>query len=80
MIVQFHPACHVRSVRNEAIREYKLPMDIIAMRSMAPHDILFLDTNADMFRHFQTRCENYFQDGRIHEKFITRTYGALQIK
>jgi hypothetical protein len=43
MIGQFHPKCKEKSIHNQGFLASLSPYPLIAIRNMAPHDIIFLD-------------------------------------
>jgi heptaprenyl diphosphate synthase len=50
MIGQFHPRCDERAVRNRGFRFSIAPIAMLAIRHMAPHDILFLHPSGRWFK------------------------------
>jgi hypothetical protein len=76
MVAQFHPNCDVRAVRNEAFRVSKSPLAAIAIRRMAPHDILFLHTSAERFHEYEDRFDHHYAHGRIHDPLLIKMYAA----
>ena len=80
MVAQFHPNCDVRAVRNEGFRVATSPMAAIAIRRMAPHDILFLDASAERFHEYEHRFNHHYQQGRIHDPLLMQKYRATHEK
>ena len=80
MVAQFHPNCEVRAVRNEAFRVAKSPLAAIAIRRMAPHDILFLGNTAERFRQYEERFDHHYTHGRIHDPLLIQLYSDTHAK
>ncbi len=80
MVAQFHPHCDVRAVRNEAFRIARSPIAAIAIRRMAPHDILFLTNSAERFQQYEDRFDHHYAHGRIHDPLLIRLYADTQAK
>ncbi len=74
MVAQFHPNCDVRAVRNEAFRVAKSPIAAVAIRRMAPHDILFLNMSAPRFHEYERRFDHHYAHGRIHDPLLIKMY------
>jgi len=74
MVAQFHPNCDVRAVRNEFFRVARSPLAAVAIRRMAPHDILFLHSDADRFHEYEERFDHYYAVGRIHDPLLIKLY------
>jgi hypothetical protein len=74
MVAQFHPNCDVRAVRNEAFRVAKSPIAAVAIRRMAPHDILFLGNTAARFHEYEDRFDHHYAHGRIHDPLLIKMY------
>ena len=49
MLGQFHPACPEAAVRNPEFLVSRSPVPMLALRTMAFHDILFLDSDRRLF-------------------------------
>jgi heptaprenyl diphosphate synthase len=80
MVAQFHPNCDVRAVRNEAFRIARSPMAAIAIRRMAPHDILFLTNSAARFQQYEERFDHHYTHGRIHDPLLIQLYADTHAK
>jgi hypothetical protein len=80
MTAQFHPNCDVRAVRNEGFKVARSPMAAIAIRRMAPHDILFLDGSPERFHEYERRFNHHYQHGRIHDPLLMEKYATTHAK
>jgi hypothetical protein len=68
MIGQFHPRCEERGIYNRDLKVSKSPYPLIAMRHMAIHDILFLDSDLTWFNPYNLRFGHRFRSpGGLHE-------------
>lgn len=76
MIGQFHPNCDERAVRNSGFRVSIAPLALLAIRYMAPHDILFLHPSARWFKEYYSRFHSHFQRGRIRDPFLLSLYSS----
>jgi hypothetical protein len=74
MIGQFHPNCDERAVRNPGFRVSVAPVAMLAIRHMAPHDILFLHHSAQWFKEYDARFRSHFQRGRIRDSLLLSLY------
>jgi hypothetical protein len=80
MVAQFHPNCDVRAARNEAFRVARSPIAAIAIRRMAPHDILFLGGSATRFHAYEGRFDHHYAHGRIHDPLLIKLYADTHEK
>ncbi|GAB1644397.1 DUF6875 domain-containing protein [Krasilnikovia sp. MM14-A1259] len=55
MLAQFHPDCLETAARNSAFPVAQAPVPMLALRNMAFHDILFLDSDRRMFHAYSRR-------------------------
>jgi hypothetical protein len=78
MVGQFHPRCDERAVRNPGFRVSIAPVAILAIRHMAPHDILFLHRSARWFKEYDSRFRSHFQRGRIRDSHLLSLYSAAR--
>lgn len=76
MIGQFHPACEESAIRNQAFRVSRAPHALVAMRRMAPHDILFLHENPLWFALYRERFGDYADSGRLRDPLMRQTYAS----
>ncbi|GAA2943586.1 DUF6875 domain-containing protein [Streptomyces enissocaesilis] len=76
MIGQFHPHCDERAVRNPAFRVSVAPLGVLAIRRMAPHDVLFLHDRRNWFGIYDRLFRSYYQRGRIRDPLLRRLHRA----
>lgn len=74
MIGQFHPECDERAVRNPAFPVSRSPMALVAMRHMAPHDVLFLHEDRRWFEMYDARFGAHFRRGKVRDVFMRELY------
>ncbi len=78
MVGQFHPACDTPAVHNSAWREVsRSPVPLIAMRHMAIHDILFLQSDKDWFLQYELQFGQRFRNPEElseHDKPLVKYY------
>jgi hypothetical protein len=78
MVGQFHPLCDERAVRNSDFRVSVAPVALLAMRHMAPHDILFLHDSGRWFQEYDMRFGFHFQRGRIRDSLLLSMYSEAR--
>jgi hypothetical protein len=78
MIGQFHPRCAERAVRNPDFRVSVAPVAMLAIRHMAPHDILFLHRSERWFKEYDARFQSHFERGRIRDSLMLSLYRAAR--
>jgi hypothetical protein len=78
MIGQFHPCCDERAVRNSGFRVSVAPVAMLAIRHMAPHDILFLHHSGRWFKEYDSRFRSHFQRGRIRDSLLLSLYNKAR--
>ncbi|WP_369145030.1 DUF6875 domain-containing protein [Streptomyces sp. R44] len=76
MIGQFHPNCDERAVRNTGFRVSVAPIGLLAMRRMAPHDVLFLTGRRDWFEKYDTTFRSHYERGRVRDPLLRELYQA----
>jgi hypothetical protein len=76
MIGQFHPACDEPAIRNLAFPVSRAPVALLAIRRMAPHDILFLHTRPEWFAAYQQRFGDHIHRRELRDPHLRRLYGA----
>jgi hypothetical protein len=76
MIGQFHPHCAERAVRNPDFKVSVAPVAMLAIRHMAPHDILFLHRSEQWFKEYYSRFRSHFERGRIRDSLMLSLYRA----
>src|ERR1700754_1146454 len=74
MIGQFHPQCDERAVRNPEFKVSVAPVAMLAIRHMAPHDILFLHRSERWFKEYDARFRSHYQRGRIRDSLLLSLY------
>jgi hypothetical protein len=78
MVGQFHPRCDERAVRNPDFRVSVAPVAMLAIRHMAPHDILFLNRSGQWFKEYDLRFGSHFQRGRIRDPLLLSLYSEAR--
>jgi hypothetical protein len=78
MIGQFHPHCGERAIRNPDFRVSVAPVAMLAIRHMAPHDILFLHHSGRWFKEYDSRFRSHFQRGRIRDSLLLSLYNGAR--
>jgi hypothetical protein len=78
MIGQFHPNCDERAVRNSGFRVSIAPVALLAIRHMAPHDILFLHNSEHGFKEYDSRFRSHFQRGRVRDSLLRSLYSRAR--
>jgi hypothetical protein len=78
MVGQFHPRCDERAVRNPDFRVSVAPAAMLAMRHMAPHDILFLHHSEQWFKEYDLRFGSHFERGRIRDSLLLSLYNEAR--
>ncbi|GAA1233267.1 hypothetical protein GCM10009608_80960 [Pseudonocardia alaniniphila] len=74
MVGQFHPNCDERAFRNSGFRVSIAPVALLAIRHMAPHDVLFLHDSERWFRVYHSRFHTYFERGRVRDPLLLSLY------
>jgi heptaprenyl diphosphate synthase len=74
MIGKFHPRCDDRAVRNSGFRVSVAPVAMLAIRHMAPHDILFLRDSERWFREYDSRFGSHYQRNQIRDSLLRTLY------
>ena len=62
MVAQFHRRCNERCVYNGGLKISSSPHALMAIRHMAIHDILFLNTELTWFKEYNIRFGDKFRD------------------
>ncbi|WP_433286318.1 DUF6875 domain-containing protein [Pseudonocardia sp. CA-142604] len=78
MVGQFHPNCDERAFRNSGFRVSIAPVALLAIRHMAPHDILFLHDSERWFREYHRRFHSYFERGRVRDPLLISLYSRAR--
>lgn len=74
MIGQFHPACVTSAVRNPSFAVSRSPIALVAIRHMAPHDVLFLHDRREWFEAYHGRFGRYFGSRRVRDMRMCQLY------
>ena len=78
MVGQFHPRCDERAVRNSDFRVSVAPVAMLAIRNMAPHDILFLNRSEQWFKEYDSHFRSHFERGRIRDSLLLSLYSSAR--
>lgn len=65
MLAQCHPDCDERAARNPEFEVSRSPVPMLAMRWMAFHDVLFLDSDPEWFTAYEERYGGRHERGSI---------------
>ncbi len=76
MIGQFHPYCDERAVRNQNFRVSISPIPFLAMRRMAPHDVLFLHEERNWFENYHQNFSSHHERGRVRDPLLRKLHLA----
>ncbi|HEY6309431.1 MAG TPA: hypothetical protein VIY52_01280 [Streptosporangiaceae bacterium] len=74
MIGQFHPLCDERAARNQAFRVSLAPMGLLAIRMMAPHDVLFLHGRRSWFEQYDYRFGSLYLKAQFSDTGMRKLY------
>lgn len=74
MIGQFHPDCDERAIRNDAFPVSRSPLALVAVRRMAPHDVLFLHDRKPWFNHYREKFRTHIERGKIRDALMLELY------
>lgn len=69
MVTQCYPGCDMRSVRNPELRAYDSPYPLMALRTMAIHDILFVGEDEEWFSAYYLRFGARFRDPKTFQDY-----------
>lgn len=72
MLAEFYPGAKAGSKHNEDLPVYNAPHAFMAIRYMAPHDVLFIGDNLDWFRIYDAKFADFWN------KPISPSYSHLQ--
>jgi heptaprenyl diphosphate synthase len=76
MIGKFHPRCDDRAVRNSEFQVSIAPVAMLAIRHMAPHDILFLNDSERWFKEYDSRFRSHFQRNQVRDPLLLSLYNV----
>ncbi|MBF6331070.1 amino acid adenylation domain-containing protein [Nocardia transvalensis] len=74
MVGQFHPVCDEPAVRNPIFPISRSPLPLVAVRLMAPHDILFLTDSRHWFDKYHKRFASHFRSGKVRDELMLALY------
>ncbi|MEU6485715.1 DUF6875 domain-containing protein [Streptomyces sp. NPDC046887] len=88
MIGQFHPDCEVTAARNPAFAVSRAPVPVLAIRSIALHDVFFLAEHPHWFAKYREKFGKFYGPGTalmdplLIERFeeCERAYGFATAK
>jgi hypothetical protein len=78
MIGQFHPHCDERAIRNPEFRVSVAPVAMLAIRHMAPHDILFLHSSSQWFKEYDSHFRSHHERGRVRDSLLRSLYSRAR--
>jgi heptaprenyl diphosphate synthase len=76
MIGQFHPNCDERAVRNPAFPVSISPIALLAVRRIAPHDVLFLHDDERWFTAYEERFGTNIRAGKVRDTFMRELHAT----
>ncbi len=76
MIGQFHPNCDERAVRNPAFPVSISPIALLAVRRIAPHDVLFLHDDERWFTAYEERFGMNVRAGKVRDTFMRELHAS----
>jgi heptaprenyl diphosphate synthase len=79
MIGKFHPGCDDRAIRNSEFKVSISPVAMLAIRHMAPHDILFLNDSERWFREYDSRFSAHFEHNKVRDPFLLSLYSKARV-
>jgi hypothetical protein len=74
MVGNFHPNCDDRAIRNPDFAVSVAPVAMVAIRHMAPHDILFLNDSAHWFREYDSRFHGHYARNQVRDPLLLSLY------
>ncbi|AXX29424.1 hypothetical protein KCV87_09880 [Actinosynnema pretiosum subsp. pretiosum] len=78
MFAQFYPECDERAVRNPALQVARSPVPMLAIRRMAQHDVLFLDSAAEWFAAYADRFADRYQQNAVRDPALKKAFAGAQ--
>lgn len=70
MVGQFHPNCDERAVRNPLFPVSRSPIGLLAVRRLAPHDVLFLHSDKRWFDVYEQRFGAHLRAGKVRDALM----------
>nr|WP_245886208.1 hypothetical protein [Umezawaea tangerina] len=74
MLGQFHAECDEPSARNPDFPVSKSPVPLFALRHVAFHDVLFLDSDPGWFAHYARRYGKRYAKGAVPEPLFAALF------
>ncbi|MGB8943471.1 MAG: DUF6875 domain-containing protein [Streptomyces sp.] len=80
MLAQFHPDCDERAARNPEFEVSRSPVPMLAMRWMAFHDVLFLDSDPEWFAAYEERYGGRHERGSVADPMFAEAFAEARDK
>jgi uncharacterized protein DUF6875 len=74
MLGQFHPECDDPAARNPEFPVSKSPVPMLALRHIAFHDVLFLNSDPGWFSHYAGRYGKRYAKGVVREPLFVELF------
>ncbi|MER7793306.1 DUF6875 domain-containing protein [Streptomyces sp. NPDC097640] len=78
MFAQFYPECDERAVRNPALRIARSPVPMLAIRRMAQHDMLFLDSDPEWFAAYAERFSVRYRHDDVPDAALKKAFAQAR--
>jgi heptaprenyl diphosphate synthase len=78
MFAQFYPECDERAVRNPALRIARSPVPMLAIRRMAQHDVLFLDSDPEWFAAYSERFADRYRHNDVRDPALKKAFARAR--
>ncbi|MFI0709178.1 tryptophan 2,3-dioxygenase [Streptomyces inhibens] len=78
MLGQFHPHCDERAARNGEFPVSRAPVAMFALRRMAFHDVLFLDSDPEWFAAYRDRFGTRYRSGTAPDPLFAELFHRAQ--
>ncbi len=78
MISQFHPLCDESAARNPEFKALRAPVPMLALRHMALHDIVFLNTDARWFSEYESRFGVRYDRGSVQDPLFREVFARAR--
>jgi heptaprenyl diphosphate synthase len=80
MIGSFHPRCDDRAIRNSEFQVSIAPVAMLAIRHMAPHDVLFLNESGRWFKEYESRFRSHFERNQVRDPLLLSLYNTARAR